>query len=410
MHQILRRIGVIVGQDADGPVYDPQALCFAPEERVAVNGVWKLGLWPSWIASAEDNRQRDAFHALVEHWTHYVGADGLPAFSIPVALSSQDPEIRALAGISFQEWIEQQGFDSTVLRWWLEYGTRDDYGTLLSGTSAWAGLHYHCARRPWIGDARDIGTDVLTWPAGNGWIVKRLLERIDASWLRSSLVTGLDSNSGAVVGQQLFSVGEIRTFELQADAVILAVPSLVADRLLERNLQTVIESSPWVVANIHCNSAPRSLGAVLAWDNVIYGARSLGYVVNTHQDLRSRSGSTLSWYLPHCETDLRTARINAAAWGWDSLERLIIDELSSVHQDIEAQIESIDVHIWGHGTTRPVVGLHLGAHLLERQQRVGRVHLAHTDLSGVSLFEEAAYHGVRVAEEILGDTILETWL
>jgi hypothetical protein len=29
------------------------------------------------------------------------------------------------------------------------------------------------------------------------------------------------------------------------------------------------------------------------------------------------------------------------------------------------------------------------------------VHFAHSDLSGIALFEEAFYHGVRAAEEVL---------
>jgi hypothetical protein len=29
------------------------------------------------------------------------------------------------------------------------------------------------------------------------------------------------------------------------------------------------------------------------------------------------------------------------------------------------------------------------------------IHFAHTDLSGVALFEEAFYHGIRAAEEVL---------
>jgi hypothetical protein len=33
---------------------------------------------------------------------------------------------------------------------------------------------------------------------------------------------------------------------------------------------------------------------------------------------------------------------------------------------------------------------------------MGNIHFANTDLSGVALFEEALYHGVRAAEEIVG--------
>ena len=31
------------------------------------------------------------------------------------------------------------------------------------------------------------------------------------------------------------------------------------------------------------------------------------------------------------------------------------------------------------------------------------IHFAHTDLSGVPLFEEAFYHGIRAAEEVLSE-------
>jgi len=33
----------------------------------------------------------------------------------------------------------------------------------------------------------------------------------------------------------------------------------------------------------------------------------------------------------------------------------------------------------------------------------GHEHFAHSDLSGVALFEEAFYHGLRAAEEILAE-------
>ena len=51
--------------------------------------------------------------------------------------------------------------------------------------------------------------------------------------------------------------------------------------------------------------------------------------------------------------------------------------------------------------------LHGGYLMFERVLRgrmtrpLGRVHFAHTDLSGLALFEEAHDHGVRAAEEVL---------
>jgi hypothetical protein len=39
---------------------------------------------------------------------------------------------------------------------------------------------------------------------------------------------------------------------------------------------------------------------------------------------------------------------------------------------------------------------------------VGDVHFAHSDLSGLPLFEEAQWHGIRAAEEILAKRAVRT--
>ena len=43
----------------------------------------------------------------------------------------------------------------------------------------------------------------------------------------------------------------------------------------------------------------------------------------------------------------------------------------------------------------------MGGARLKAQKPFGPVHFAHTDLSGVALFEEAFDHGLRAAEEVL---------
>jgi hypothetical protein len=70
--------------------------------------------------------------------------------------------VRALDAQTADAWMRAQGFTSPALRWWVEYGTRDDYGSALSQSSAWAAVHYFAAR-----DAEEIGP--LTWPEGNDW-------------------------------------------------------------------------------------------------------------------------------------------------------------------------------------------------------------------------------------------------
>jgi hypothetical protein len=50
---------------------------------------------------------------------------------------------------------------------------------------------------------------------------------------------------------------------------------------------------------------------------------------------------------------------------------------------------------------RPGPGFIWSAARKRAAEPLGRVHFAHSDLSGVGLFEEAQDHGVRAAEEVL---------
>src|SRR3546814_4574664 len=74
-------------------------------------------------------------------FTARVGSDGRPAFAIPIAYSSHDPELLALDGIGFTAWLDQRGWTSPVLRSHLRYCMRDDYGCEPQHVSAWAGIH-----------------------------------------------------------------------------------------------------------------------------------------------------------------------------------------------------------------------------------------------------------------------------
>ena len=67
-------------------------------------------------------------------------------------------------------------FDDPLLRWYLDYACRDDYGAGLDEVSAWAGLHYFASRHGFQapGDDSDEREPVFTWPEGNAWLVERL--------------------------------------------------------------------------------------------------------------------------------------------------------------------------------------------------------------------------------------------
>jgi glycine/D-amino acid oxidase-like deaminating enzyme len=389
VRSMLSDFGVIQGFEGTRPRYDPRALCLAPQERLHMAGRWIEGLWPSSGASADDTAQLAAFEALCLEWTHRQGSDGRPAFSIPVAGSSWDPSIRALARQPFDRWLTAQGFDSPRLIWWIDYACRDDYGVPASQVSAWGGLHYFCSRRPDPADALDIGTHVLTWPSGNGFLVQKLLAASRVEVLTGVVARHIEAESGRVVlarGDQAWTV--------QADAVILAVPGRVRRAMGLPIDGTVPPTASWRVAQLHCDRPPHSVGVGQAWDSVRYEGRGLGVVNSSWQNARYGGPTILSYYEPIAD---RHSLVDAR---WKDQVDLVLSDLAPAHRDLRERVQRVDVWHWGHGTVVPAVNLHAGG-LEALAKPVGRVHMAHTDLSGLSLFEEASWHGVRAAEEVL---------
>ena len=390
MRALLMDLGVLTARG-----YDPMALCFAPQERLFHLDRWEEGLWPSTAGVAAEAQRRD-FEAQVAAWMGRVGNDGRPAFDIPVAGSSRDPAIRALAAVSYAEWLAGRGYDDPALLWWLNYGCRDDYGCELAEVSAWAGLHYHCARRPSPGE--DSETRVLTWPAGNGWLVERLEAGMPWPLTTGALVRRVEgSESGSRVWYELG--GSLRG--VRAKHVILAVPTQVADRLVTRPERGLtVDSAPWRVVVLHCERAPVGRGVPVAWDSVVYGGTDLGYVSSAHQTGSYGGPTALTWYEPWTG-EPRAARGRMMGASWEDGVAAALGALALAHPTLRDVLRRVDVQHWGHGTARPVVGLHGGESLAAAATALPGVSFAHTDLSGVSLFEEALWHGVRAGEEAL---------
>jgi hypothetical protein len=76
-------------------------------------------------------------------------------------------------------------------------------------------------------------------------------------------------------------------------------------------------------------------------------------------------------------------------------------ELSVAHPNIRRCVTHVDIVRLGHAMIRPTVGF-LGADARRNSEWAPRgIHLAHSDLSGLSLFEEAQYRGVAAADAVL---------
>jgi hypothetical protein len=404
IRELLRELGVIEGFDGAGrPLYDERHLCHAPQERVFVHGRWHEGLFPWSGATADDRAQHDAFRAEMDRYRRWRDARGRRAFATPRA-SGSPGAFAELDRTSMAEFLTARGYTSPRLRWWVEYACRDDYGTDLAGTSAWAGVHYYAARDL----DPDYGDVVLTWPEGNAWLTRRLAEPVTDRLRLRQLAVNVEP-LGDRVAVDVFDPRSERTRRLLAREVVLACPVFVAARVYrpwrERPPAFVdaFHYAPWLVANLHLDRRPSGAGAPPAWDNVLYDSAGLGYVVATHQSLRTHDGPTvLTYYRSLFGPDPASGRRALFGASWASLRDEILRDLSRPHPDLAHEVRHLDVMRYGHAMVRPEVGLVCGAALAAAQTALaGPVHLAHADLSGFSLFEEAFEWGTRAAARVV---------
>ncbi len=399
VRQLMRELGVL---SAAGE-WDERVLCHTPQERIWQHGRWHEGLEPVDAISRTDRDQFRRFEARIAEFR------ASTMFSVPSAEgharraalrqrgatgARQAGEIEALDTMTAREWMHREGFTAPALQWWVEYGTRDDYGASLSQASAWAAVHYFAAR-----EADEQGP--LTWAEGNDWIAQQLTRRLRARTAadgKPRIVTG--APAWQVVRRGTRWIVDTPQERITADVVIWAAPLFVLPRVCESvQLPVTFEYAPWVVANLVVDRSPMSLGAELAWDNVIYGSRSLGYVNASHQGLGTPPHRSLfTWYHAAVDGTAREARLQLQQRPWTSWRDEILADLSRAHRDIADCVARIDVMRWGHAMARPTPGVLGRVAALQAWQPAPRLFVAHADLSGLSLFEEAQWHGVRAAE------------
>jgi len=405
--QLLRGFGVVVGEDAEGgPIFSEAALCREPQERVFAQGQWFEGLYLHEGETDADRRDFERFRDLVNGWVSWRDGSGRRAFALPTAEGSKDPAVTDLDRISMSEWLAREGLSSERLRWLVDYACRDDFGARAAQTSAYAALHYFASRltRP--------GSDpqpVLTWPEGNGWLVARLLERVRANVRVGLAVADIAPTDDGTI--DVVAIGRGATaLGLRAKQVVFAAPQMVAQRVLRpwRDAPPThlgsFQYGAWMVANITLSARPRVRvrgERMMAWDNVLYDSPSLGYVDAAHQSGRDHGPTVITYYHPLCDDDPRSARKRLYAADRGEWADIALADLERVHPDIRELATRLDVVRWGHAMARPSPGFLFGGAREAAARPFRGVHFAHTDLSGIALFEEAFFHGTRAADAAL---------
>ncbi len=400
---LLDEMNLTEGRRADGGIIvKEQFLCREPEERVFYKGRWYEGLYLHVGENEDEKLQFAAFQKEIEAWVNWRDGAGKRAFVLPVAECSRDASAIELDRISFGEWLRRKGFTSERLFWYCDYACRDDYGLKLNQTSAWAGLFYFCSR---VRKSGDESQPFITFPEGNGRFIDHLFERIKDRTRLGSIVVEIVPHERGV---DVIYLRDNQLRGIRARKVIYASPVFAAKYVIRDFRQSApahlsqFDHNAWFVANLFLDDRPKNRFTrdfPLAWDNVIYESPSLGYVNSTHQKGLDYGPAVFTYYYPMCAEENGRAKL----FGLSHAEMcdIVLSDLARAHPTIRDLTSRIDIMRWGHAMISPRPDFLWSGVRDAASKPFRNIHFAHSDLSGIALFEEAFYHGVRAAREVL---------
>jgi predicted NAD/FAD-dependent oxidoreductase len=393
--QWLHELG-LTRHEHDRNVYDERHLCHSPQERLLFDGAWHEGLLPPADDSPNTLAQYRRFSQQVTRAQQTLG------FALPTRRAPWTPEHATLDAQTFAQWLDTQGFDDARLRWYLDYCCRDDYGAPATAVSAWAGLHYFASRHGFAapGDDDAAPQDVLTWPEGNAWLVQRLAAPLQGRLHRGCVVQRVAVQRHEAQAD-VWNHAAQRLERWTAQQLVLALPLFVAARILESPPAVLVQAAsalryaPWLVANLKLKHALIARpGLSSAWDSVRYGSTTLGYVNARHQNLSPSAQPTVLTAYRALTPGERGELLERPWLHW---AQKVVDELTLMHADLPSACEHIDLTRHGHAMSIPAPGVRGNAALrvLAEAPNTPRLHWAHGDLAGYSVFEEAFTAGHR---------------
>lgn len=402
--EFLSEHNVITGFDKNKlPIYNDYYICFEPEERIFYRGIWQEGLPPKTglIDSEKDELAR--FFKQIEVYKIAIGKDNFPAFTIPLEFSSKDDEFMKLDSITLEQYLKNENYKSPFLFWYLNYCCKDDYGTSINQTSAWAAFHYFACRSGKAANADS--SDILTWSEGNNFLVKKLESEIQQH-VHTNMLTYKVEQVDSFWHCYVFDVNNNQSVKYICNQVILATPQFVNKKILKA--ETTINWDdfsyyPWIVANITIKDK-KELNSTqpLSWDNVLYDSKSLGYVNACHQSFDMHQPKTvITYYYNFSEMSAKEERHAIYEKDENYWKKFILDDLKKAHPLIEDMIETIEVNVLGHGMISPVVNFRNNHSRITLEAGLDNLYFAHSDISGISIFEQAFYRGICAANQVL---------
>ncbi len=398
--EILKFFNVIT-KDSDKklPTYNNEYLVSSPMERVLIDKIWHEGIH-------DISPDIERFNKEIESYKNKIGKDNKKLFAIPSVLSSED--LIELDSISFKNWLDKNNYIDENLLLYLDYCCKDDYGVGIEQTSAWAGIHYFAGR---TGECKNMEKEtILTWENGNAFLAKKMFDYVsDKISIIEGSVLNLNKNKSALILQD---DGQYKNIIFKN--VIVSTPLHVVNYLFKEPIipkELIPKQSIWIVSNFLFKELPTDIygGCDLAYDNVIKNSNHLGFIASDNIGLdRSMENKVLTTYFCLPGGDIKETRKKLLTMSKEEYFELASKDLVLAYgEKIFNLIESVEVNIRGHAMSFPEVGFRKRRkELLEKMNKLESfdIYFAHSDISSISIFEEASWWGYKVAEKILNNT------
>ena len=399
---------IIVDYKDSLPVFDEQQLCFDPNERLFIRNSWQTDLIPRYGNPKKVDSQIDLFLQKMADFRDKKGNDGKYFFDIPLFFCSSDDALNSLDLMTMKSWLIENNFNAEELLEYVDYCCRDDFGLGIEFVSAWAGIHYFAARKH---ENKKYDDTVLTWPEGNGRLVNHLKSFVENKVLTNHLAYEIQSVSNGVK-VSVFNAKTNESINILAEKVIVTTPQYITKYLFpeRKKLSQGFHYAPWFTASITLTDISDDGSFPLSWDNVIYKSKGLGYVYNQHQNLEQIiDKKVITYYYSFSSNDLQKDRKELLKKPIEHWEKIVLSDLKIAHPEIEKYIQTIEIHRIGHGMISPVPNFLKSNNLKEASKNIeNKIFFANSDLSGISIFEEAFHQGINVVNAIVNETTLDT--
>jgi len=408
--QFLEEEKIILGYDAKGfPEFDEAQLTFMPQERLFYKNDWQEGLVPKYGNSHADEKEFQIFFSKMDYFREAKGADGKFLFDIPLVNSSNDAQTIKLDDITMKQWLDENQLTAKPLIAYVDYCCRDDFGLGIDFVSAWAGIHYFAGRKH--NATSDGKENVLTWPEGNARLASHLKKYSEGKTLKNHLAYKVKIEGNKTVVHAFDDVKK-ESVEIIANKVILATPQFINQYLLEnrKHIAREFHYAPWLLATLTVSDLTDNYSYPLCWDNVIHGSKGLGYIYDQHQLVQQvQPKKVITYYFSFSSSDIRKSRRVLYQQKKEYWKQMVFEDLKTAHPDIESKTEEMDLHLLGHGMISPVPGFLFGTNKKEAAKAIEeKIFFAHSDLAGISIFEEAFHQGIDVVNKILDGAAVDS--